>query len=245
MRHMTKTTIQGLGLAALLLGLGLPGAAQAQITIGGGLDINVAFPEPPPLVVVRPGIQIVPEFDEEVYFTGGFYWVRRDDNWFRCRDYHGGHWAPATPVMVPVGLRRIPPGRFAHYYRDDDGRWRPHHREEWQEWRARHDDHERREWWREHQRDRMIRHEQERAWRDRQHEDRELERAEWHRAEQVRHDRERAEFQRRQDERRDRERNRPQGPPPGGHGGPPPGGHGGPPPGGPGGHGDHGRHHGP
>ena len=120
MRHMKKTTILGLGLAALLLGL--PQAAHAQITVTGGLGINIAFPEPPPLVVVRPGIQVVPEYDEEVYFTNGYYWARRDDGWFRCRDWHGRDWRPVEVRYVPVGLARIPPGRFRHYYRDDDGR---------------------------------------------------------------------------------------------------------------------------
>lgn len=223
MHPMKKTIILGLGVAGLLLAL--PQTASAQISIGLGASIDIAFPEPPPLVVVRPGVQIVPEYEEEVYFVGGYYWVLRDDSWYRSSTWRGGHWRPVRYRYVPASLARIPPGRYRYYYRDDDGRWRPHHHDDWRSWRERNDAAQRRVWWREHRRDRMIRHEQERAWRERQREDRELERAQWQRWKGERRDRERAERERAQVERRER---RHDGPPPGGgdrrgggdHGGP-------------------------
>src|SRR5512147_920149 len=129
-----KTAITGLVLAAALLGLPTPGAAQ--ISVGAGIGIDISFPAPPPLVVVAPGIQVVPEYEEEVYFVNNWYWVRRDDSWYRTRDYRG-HWAPVRTVYVPGHLHRIQPGRYRHYYRDDDGYWRPHHRDEYVRWRER------------------------------------------------------------------------------------------------------------
>ena len=89
-----KTTILGLGLAALLLGLPTAAHAQISVGVGVGVDIGIAFPEPPPLVVVRPGVQLVPEYEEEVYFSSGYYWVRRDDMWYRTPHWRGGDWRP-------------------------------------------------------------------------------------------------------------------------------------------------------
>jgi hypothetical protein len=161
-----KTLITGLGLAALLLALPTRGSAQVHV------DIGIAFPEPPPLVVVSPGIRVVPELDEEVYFVSGWYWVRRDDAWYRTRDYHGG-WRPVRRFWVPPALVRIPPGRYRHYYRDDDGRWRSHDPDQYREWRGRHSDDERRAWWHEHHRDRQVRMEQDRSWREERRRERE------------------------------------------------------------------------
>jgi hypothetical protein len=158
MRPMKKTTVFGFGLAALLLGLPAVGSAQLHVSIG------IAFPEPPPLVVVSPGIQIVPEYDEEVFFANSWYWVRRDDVWYRTRDYRGG-WVPARRAWVPPGLMRLPPGHYRHYYRDDDGRWRPHGPDEFRAWRERNPPDERRGWWRDHRHDEKVRWEQRNAWR--------------------------------------------------------------------------------
>lgn len=173
-RHMKKTIATTLGLCALLLAL--PSPAHAQIRIGVGIDI--AFPEPPPLVVVSPGIQVVPEFEEEVFFVDGFYWCRRDDAWYRTRDYSGG-WAPVRLVVVPPMLVRIPPGHYRHYYRDDDGYWRPHDRDAFHSWRQRHPVDERRAWWHEHRHDERVRWEHERSWREgqrREHQRQQMER---------------------------------------------------------------------
>jgi hypothetical protein len=158
----TKTIGLGLVLGAALLAA--PGPARAQLHV----DIGIAFPEPPPLVVVAPGVRVVPEFDEEVYFVGGWYWVSRDGGWYRTRDYHGG-WRPVRRAWVPGSLVRIPPGQYRHYYRDDDGRWRSHHPDEYREWRDRHPVDERRAWWNEHRHDRQVRYEQQHAW---QHQER-------------------------------------------------------------------------
>jgi len=139
-----------------------PGRSSAQVSVNFG--IGIAFPEPPPLVVVSPGIRVVPELDEEVFFVNGWYWVRHDEGWYRTRDWHGG-WRPCRRAYVPVALVRIPPGRYRHYYRDDDGHWRSHDPAAYHEWREHHSVDERRTWWHEHQHDKQVRYEQEHGWR--------------------------------------------------------------------------------
>jgi len=77
------------------------------------LKISLPWLTPPPLVVVEPGIQVVPDYEEEIFFVDNWYWVRRDGRWWRTRDYHGG-WA-YMPRGVPPGLSRIPPGKYRHW----------------------------------------------------------------------------------------------------------------------------------
>ena len=100
MRLLRKTVA-----VALVL---LPGLALGQ------LQISLSFPEPPQLVVVSPGVQVVPNLDEEVFFNGGFYWHRRAGHWYRARD-HRGSWALVEPRLVPGELVRVPPGQYRRF----------------------------------------------------------------------------------------------------------------------------------
>src|SRR5262245_15797085 len=64
--------------------------SQVQVQIQAPLPV-IRFEAPPPLVVIEPGIQVVPEHDEEIFFVDGWYWHRKDGRWFRTRD-HRGNW---------------------------------------------------------------------------------------------------------------------------------------------------------
>ena len=95
-----------LALAGALL---LPAIAEAQIRASAGLsiDLPVVLPQ---LVVVQPGIRVVPECDHEVFYTNGYYWAREDDVWYRSRSHRGG-WVVAPVRRVPAALVKIPPGQ--------------------------------------------------------------------------------------------------------------------------------------
>ena len=85
--------------------IGLPSAASAQAMV----DIRVNLPAVlPRLVVVSPGVQVVPEVQEEVFFHDGWYWCRRDAYWYRSRDYRGG-WVVVPGRAVPQRLVALPP----------------------------------------------------------------------------------------------------------------------------------------
>lgn len=90
-----------------------PAPAPAQV----GVQIHVNIPVNPPLVVVQPGIQVVENWDEEVFFTGGFYWVRRDAYWYRATSPRAT-WVYVEPRHVPPGLVKIPPGHYKHYRKE-------------------------------------------------------------------------------------------------------------------------------
>jgi hypothetical protein len=97
-----------LAVAALI---GLPALARAEASV----SINIGLPaEPPRLVVIAPGVQVVPEYREEVFFTDGHYWVRHDGVWYRSRVHTGG-WRPVPARVVPVRLAKLPPGHYRHW----------------------------------------------------------------------------------------------------------------------------------
>ncbi len=102
-------------LAALL---NLPATAAAQASV----DVHFALPAVlPPLVVVSPGVQVVPEVQEEVFFHDGWYWARRDGYWYRSRDHRGG-WVVVPVREVPRPLAGLPPGHYRHWKAEKEHR---------------------------------------------------------------------------------------------------------------------------
>jgi hypothetical protein len=97
-----------LSLAGILLA---PTLAFGQVRAGISIDLPVVLP---PMVVVQPGVQVVPECDHEVFYTGGYYWVRQDNVWYRSRSHRGG-WVAAPARVVPAAIVRMPPGHYKHW----------------------------------------------------------------------------------------------------------------------------------
>lgn len=81
---------------------------------------TIVFAAPPPLVVVQPGVQVVEDSDDEVFFVDGFYWCRRDGRWFRTKSHQGG-WVVMPANGVPVALVALPPGQYKKWKRANAG----------------------------------------------------------------------------------------------------------------------------
>jgi hypothetical protein len=90
----------------------VPAAARAQV----GVHIDIGLPVAPPLVVVQPGIQVVEGFNEEVFFSGGWYWCRRGNAWYRARTPQA-HFVWVDSRHVPMALQRVPAGRYRNWHR--------------------------------------------------------------------------------------------------------------------------------
>ena len=76
---------------------------------------SVRFEVAPPMVQVQPGVMVVQDYDEEVFFVGGRYWMRGGDGrWYRANDCHGG-WVVVEPRVVPATIVRLPPGHYRHH----------------------------------------------------------------------------------------------------------------------------------
>lgn len=126
----------GTAIAALLLA---PGLALAQVHASAGIHIDLPILLPQ-LVVVSPGVQVVPEVRHEVFFVDGFYWARHDRGWYRSKSHRGG-WVLVPGRAVPARLGKIPHGKYrnwkaprpapapAYYRGHDDDRGRRHDRD--------------------------------------------------------------------------------------------------------------------
>src|SRR5207248_1360606 len=92
--------------AVVLLGtgaLGLGCVAHAQATGSAEADAPVVFVEPPTLVEVDANVWVVRDYDAAVYYVDGFYWVYRNDTWWRAQAYDQG-WARVDVNVVPVAI---------------------------------------------------------------------------------------------------------------------------------------------
>ena len=91
----------------------------ATVGDGRGPPAEAAFtlslPEVlPPLVVIHPGVSVARDLDEEVFYSDGYYWARRDDRWYRSHDHRRG-WSRVDRSAVPGPMFDSPPGRYRHY----------------------------------------------------------------------------------------------------------------------------------
>jgi hypothetical protein len=110
MRHLS--TMRKLLLAVAFAAASLaPRPAAAQATVQLRFDLPVVLPR---MVVIEPGIQVVPMVNEEVFYVDGYYWVRRDGRWYRSHDHRRG-WVYVDHRGVPPRLDRIPGGHYRHW----------------------------------------------------------------------------------------------------------------------------------
>jgi len=90
-----------------------PAFAQVNVNVNVALP-TITFQAPPPVVVVEPGVQVVENSPDEVFFVDNWYWVRRDAKWFRTKDHRGG-WVLVSDSLVPVAIVKLPPGKYKNW----------------------------------------------------------------------------------------------------------------------------------
>jgi hypothetical protein len=74
---------------------------------------EVVDEEAPELVDVSPGVQVIYDYDEPIFFSDGFYWHQDNGVWFSSRSYRGG-WGRYDGV--PMRFRgNFNPHAYAHY----------------------------------------------------------------------------------------------------------------------------------
>ncbi|HWM86762.1 MAG TPA: hypothetical protein VNO33_13010 [Kofleriaceae bacterium] len=98
--------------------LSLAGALAALSLAGSGCVVSGsvrsrAYVEPPNMVLIEPGVYVVADYDQPVFYNDGYYWLYRDGYWARSYTYDGG-WVRVR--SVPYGVRRIHrPTRYVRY----------------------------------------------------------------------------------------------------------------------------------
>ncbi len=88
-------------------------AAQVQVQVNIPVP-TITFQAPPPLVVVQPGVQVVEDNDDEIFFVDSWYWVRRDGRWYRTKTHTGG-WVYVEDRVVPRTIFVVPHGHYRRY----------------------------------------------------------------------------------------------------------------------------------
>jgi hypothetical protein len=107
-------------LAVAALALAVPSIPQAQVATR---IRHMGFPATlPPLVEVQPGIQVVQDFSEEIFFVDSSYWTLNQGHWYRTWD-HRSTWYLAKPRDIPAALARHRPGQYRNWQHDERRGW--------------------------------------------------------------------------------------------------------------------------
>jgi hypothetical protein len=104
--------------AAVHLGCEVRGEAR------GASDPPIVFTEAPTLVTVEPGVSVVRDADQPVYWVDSSYWVYRDNVWYRSNTYDGG-WAVVEVNVVPMNIVHRDHRAYVHYHGAAEAETRP------------------------------------------------------------------------------------------------------------------------
>ncbi len=100
-----KSLVHALASSLLLVGC---------VGSGSGYVRGSASVSAPDLVFVSPGVQVIADYDEPIFYSDSYYWRAEGNVWYRSSSYTGG-WARFD--VVPVGIRRIErPTAYIHYH---------------------------------------------------------------------------------------------------------------------------------
>jgi hypothetical protein len=86
------------------------GVSATYATPNANADVYATTPD---LVSVGPGVQVVADYDEPVFYTDGFYWRYNNGYWYRSSNYASGWFYVSAPPVVIARIDR--PYAYAHY----------------------------------------------------------------------------------------------------------------------------------
>lgn len=101
---MRFTMIPALVAASLACGC----VGTGEVEYSGGV-----YASTPDMVTVSPGVSVIADYDEPIFYTDGFYWRYYDNVWYRSSNYTGGWAFVAAPPIVIGRIDR--PNVYRHY----------------------------------------------------------------------------------------------------------------------------------
>lgn len=119
---MLRISLVLAGLLALTLSSGCLMHARG----GVGVSASATY-DSPDLVYVSPGVYVVADYHEPVFYSNGFYWLYTDGYWYRSNYYSGG-WVHVSSVPGHIRTIRRPRSYVRYrargqvYHRDRSGR---------------------------------------------------------------------------------------------------------------------------
>ncbi len=111
-------------ISALIAGALAAGCAGTG-TVGYHGTVTATTPD---LVYVSPGVQVIADYDEPIFYSDNYYWRHDGGTWYRSSYYTGG-WVHARPPRAVLTIDR--PYAYARYRpRGYVARNRPVHRDQ-------------------------------------------------------------------------------------------------------------------
>ncbi len=89
--------------------LALAGGCAGEATYTGTVAYSTQTPD---LVYAAPGVSVIADYDEPIFYTGGAYWWNYEGAWYRSSRYTGG-WVYATPPVTITAINE--PYRYRRY----------------------------------------------------------------------------------------------------------------------------------
>ena len=83
-------------------------SGSADVSYGGGVGVVT-----PDLVMVSPGVQVVADYDDSVFYSDGYYWRSDGGMWYRSTYYSGGWGYYASPPSAIISINE--PYRYRNY----------------------------------------------------------------------------------------------------------------------------------
>src|SRR4051812_49819797 len=92
----------------------IPAAFALAAVLGIGCAATVASDGyyGPDLVTVSPGVQVIADYDEPIFYSDGYYWRQYGGGWDPASYYTGGR-AYAPPPLASLPIHQAPP--HVHY----------------------------------------------------------------------------------------------------------------------------------
>ena len=92
---------------AAALGAGGRGTTSGTVEYSGGVAVDT-----PDLVYVSPGVSVIADYDEPIFYSDGYYWRQNSGVWYRSGYYTGG-WVSASAPYAVVSIGN--PYGYVHY----------------------------------------------------------------------------------------------------------------------------------
>lgn len=75
-----------------------------------------AYVPPPTLAYVGPGLWVVADYNEPIFYSDGYYWLYDDGFWYQSVGYADG-WVAVDAAVLPPPVRRLDrPNAYVRYH---------------------------------------------------------------------------------------------------------------------------------
>src|SRR5688572_23374101 len=116
--HPAEVSMSRISNVLLALALaGGCGGGSGSVSYGAGVSVST-----PDLVYAAPGVSVIADYDEPIFYSNGYYWWNYEGAWYRSPRYTGG-WVYASPPVTisaiynPHRYRRYRPSGYVSRYR--------------------------------------------------------------------------------------------------------------------------------